>query len=106
MPELTQLDKLKLQLDITDDKLDDKLNLLLDDAEADILGYCQRDELPFGLYPAQRELVIYRYNKEGVEGQTSHSEGGISRSWDNDIPSEIKSSLNQYRLAKVTKYAT
>lgn len=102
---MSQLKKLKLQLDITDDKLDDKLNLLLDDAEADILGYCQRDELPFGLYSAQRELAIIRYNKEGVEGQTSHSEGGISRSWgENDIPQSMKSVLNQYRLAKVVGY--
>lgn len=104
--DVTQLEKLKLQLGITDNSQDDALDLLLDDAESDILTYTNRTELPTALESTQRQLAIIRYNKEGVEGQTAHSEGGISRTWDDDIPSDIKATLNQYRLAKVTKYAT
>lgn len=103
---MSQLEKLKLQLGITDDSKDGDLTLLLEDVEMDILAYCQRTVLPAGLESTQRQLAIIRYNKEGVEGQTSHSEGGISRSWVDDIPAESKVILNQHRLAKAVRYAT
>ena len=50
----------------------------------------------------QVEIAAYMLNKRGAEGQTSHSENGISRSYeDGDIP---KSLLNQIiPLAKVVK---
>lgn len=32
-------------------------------------------------YDDIKELALYRYNKIGVEGQESHSEGGTSRSY-------------------------
>lgn len=30
------------------------------------------------------KAVIYAYNKQGAEGQSSHSENGISRTWINE----------------------
>lgn len=32
-------------------------------------------------YSNIRELALYDYNQEGAEGQTNHSENGISRVW-------------------------
>lgn len=32
-------------------------------------------------YPNIRELALYDFNQFGAEGQTSHSENNISRSW-------------------------
>ena len=62
---------------------------------------------PVGTVPdkyaaVQVEIAAYMLNKRGAEGQTSHSENGISRSYeDGDIP---KSLLNQIiPLAKVVK---
>lgn len=38
----------------------------------------------------QVEIAAYMLNKRGVEGQTSHSENGISRTYENaDIPASM-----------------
>lgn len=40
------------------------------------------------------EIVAYMLNKRGAEGQTAHSENGISRSYGSaDIPAELLSQL-------------
>lgn len=40
------------------------------------------------------EIVVYMLNKRGAEGQTAHSENGISRSYGSaDIPAELLSQL-------------
>lgn len=42
----------------------------------------------------QLEIAIYMLNKRGAEGQTSHSENGISRSYENaDIPKSMLRSI-------------
>lgn len=38
----------------------------------------------------QVEIAVYLINKRGAEGETAHSENGISRTYDNaDIPSAL-----------------
>lgn len=38
----------------------------------------------------QVEITVYLLNKRGAEGQTSHSENGVSRTYENgDIPSAL-----------------
>lgn len=43
------------------------------------------------MYDLIKELAIYDYNHIGGEGETSHSENGISRTWEprNDILADI-----------------
>ena len=44
-------------------------------------------EVPVEYATRQCEIAAYMLNKRGAEGQTSHSENGISRSYENaDIP--------------------
>ncbi|WP_438319185.1 phage head-tail connector protein [Sporosarcina sp. FA9] len=100
-----QLKKLKIQLDINDLERDDLLQLMLEDVEADLLTLTNRTKLPPSLESIQRQIVIIQYNKQGVEGQSSHSEGGISRSFE-DLPQSLQSAINQKRLAKLVRYAT
>lgn len=102
---MNTLEKLKIMLGITGNDQDDMLQLLLDDVEVDLLTWTNRKELPPALEPIQRQISVIRYNKQGIEGQSAHSEGGISRSFE-DLPESIRSVINQYRLLKVTKYAT
>lgn len=83
---ITQLEKLKLKLNNSEN--DDLLQLYLDDASEFILNQTHLDVLPQGLFSTQIELAIIYYNKQGIEGQTSHSEGGISRSFE-DVPESI-----------------
>lgn len=43
------------------------------------------------------EIAVYLLNKRGAEGQTSHSENGISRSYeDGDIPYSLMSQITPY----------
>lgn len=102
---MTQFEKLKIMLGIKsdNDSHDDELNLLLEDVADDILTYCNRAVLPLRLEATQRQMAVIRYNMQGVEGQTAHSEGGISRSFD-ELPQSIRNTLNQHRLAKVATY--
>lgn len=104
---MTQLEKLKLQLGIKrdDDSQDDDLMLLLEDVSVDLLIWTNRAELPLALESTQRQIAIIRYNMQGVEGQSAHSEGGVSRSFD-DLPMSLQSLINQYRLLKVVRYAS
>ena len=75
------------------------ITLLYEDAASDILSWTNRDIVTPSLEPVVRQLVILRYNKVGIEGETNHSEGGISRSFA-DLPSDLQQSIGQHRLLK------
>lgn len=103
---MSQLEKLKTMLGISadDTSQDAALQLLLDDVASDLLAWTNRTTLPAALEPTQRQIAVIRYNMQGVEGQKSHSEGGISRSFD-ELPESIRATIAQYRLLKVVRYA-
>lgn len=47
-------------------------------------------EVPVQYDTLQCEIAAYMLNKRGAEGQTSHSENGISRSYENaDVPASM-----------------
>lgn len=47
-------------------------------------------EVPEQYHTLQCEIAAYMLNKRGAEGQTSHSENGISRSYENaDVPASM-----------------
>lgn len=94
---MQELNKMKLKLDIKDNSQDDLLNLYLEDAKDTILELTHLSEVPTSLLSTQVELAIIMYNKEGIEGQTSHSEGGISRSFEDDIPKGIMKKIRAAR---------
>ncbi len=81
------------------------LNQLLEDAETEILDYCNRDVLLPRMLGLQRELAIVYYNRLGSEGESSRSEGGVSVSYSTDIPENIKRRLNSYRRLKAVRLA-
>ena len=81
---MTQLERFKLRL--TENASDEELEDLLESAKAVILSR----RFPFGEVPDEIEnrykdlhirIAVEMYNKKGAEGQTSHSENGISRSF-------------------------
>lgn len=53
---------------------------LLEDAEGMLLAYTGRMMLPGALQTAVVQLALVLYNRKGIEGQSAHSEGGVSRS--------------------------
>lgn len=74
---------------------------LLKDAEIEILNYCNRPKIVKGMEVAIRSLAIVYYNRIGSEGESSRSEGGISRTFETGIPADIKHSLSRYRVGRM-----
>ena len=97
-----QVEKLKVRLNEEDIAL---LEQLLEDAEFEILDYCNRDVLLPRMLGLERELAIIYYNRLGSEAESSRSEGGITVSYSTDIPENIKRRLNSYRRLKAVKLA-
>ena len=88
---MTQLERLKIR--ITENVSDIELEDLLESAKAVILSR----RFPFGEHPVDIEdkykdlqirIAVEMYNKQGAEGETSHSENGISRSYSSASVSE------------------
>lgn len=99
---MTQLERLKRRIDEDDDLL---LESLLEDAEAEILDFCNRDILLPKMKGLQRELAIIYHNRIGSEGESSRSEGGVSVAYSTEIPENIKSRLISYRRLKIVGVA-
>lgn len=95
---MLQIDRLKIKLGIPvfDASQDSLLTIYLEDAKDTILELTNLEEIPQKLLSVQEELVIIAFNKQGVEGQTSHSEGGISRSFE-DIPESLMKKIKSCR---------
>ena len=72
---------------LPDTDTDDVLNAMLADAGALILnrmypfGYAEDMTVPPRYERIQIQLAVELYTRRGAEGQTGHSENGISRSW-------------------------
>lgn len=94
-----KLDKLRLMVGANESE-DNLLLIYLTDAESAILNrlYPMEEELNYTL-PARYEsrvieIAAYLYNKRGAEGETSHNENGISRSYENgSIPESMLSDI-------------
>ena len=88
---MTQLERLKIR--ITENVTDEELEDILESAKAVILSR----RLPFGEWPEEIEprykdlqirIAVEMYSKQGAEGQLSHSENGISRTYSSASVSE------------------
>ena len=89
---MTQLERLRIR--ITGNDIDDKeLEDILESAKAVILSR----RFPFGEYPEDIEprykdlqirIAVEMFNKIGAEGETAHSENGVSRTYSSASVSE------------------
>ena len=82
--------------DAADDAL---LEEMLKTAGEMICAYTARSVLPDALRGAQLELAAILYNRMGMEGESAHAEGSVSRSADS-LPEYLRRQLNPFRLAK------
>ena len=93
----SNLSKLKLLLNIDSEetKEDEVLKLYLQIAEQKVLNRLYPFSSNVGLVPLQYtekviEIAQYLYLRRGSEGETSHSENGVSRSYENaDVPNSM-----------------
>lgn len=88
---MTQLERLKIR--IPENTNDAELEDLLESAKAVILSR----RFPFGEHPIDIEdrykdlqirIAVEMFNKRGAEGETAHSENGVSRSYSSASVSE------------------
>ena len=89
----------RLKLRIPDARNDALLEEMLDSAEGIILAYTGRDVVPEKLEGAQVEIAAMLYNRMGMEGESAHAEGSVSRSADS-LPEYVRRQLNPYRVAR------
>ena len=88
---MTQLERLKIR--ITENVSDVELEDILESAKAVILSR----RFPYGFYPLEIEdrykdlqirIAVEMYAKRGAEGETAHSENGVSRTYSSASVSE------------------
>jgi hypothetical protein len=88
---MTQLERLKMK--ITEKVTDAELEDILESAKAVILSR----RFPFGEQPTEIEerykdlqirISVEMFNKRGAEGETAHSENGVSRTYSSASVSE------------------
>lgn len=96
-----------LGLDSDNEEYLNKLELLLMDSLYLILDFTGREledeKIPASFYVYAKQLAIISWNKEGMEGETSRSEGGVSQTFVKGIPEEIQSALIKYRRGSVIR---
>ncbi len=100
MPQEEKLTALKAMVGNSDS--DEVLSVYLSFAGSKILAKAypyQNDvtEVPAQYAHLQVEIAAYMLNKRGAEGQTSHSENGVSRSYEKgDVPSSMLKAVIPY----------
>lgn len=94
------LENIKLLLNIMDNSKDNLLGYLISNVKQKILSYTNQTEILPQMEYLVEELVVLRYNKLGSEGLQSESFSGVSQTFNQDIPQDIKSQLNQFRRLK------
>lgn len=100
---MNKLDQLKILLGKQGDNSEDDLLLMLLTLSAQkILDrvYPYDDsikEVPSRYATKQVEIAVYLYNKRGAEGQISHSENTISRTYESaDVPESLMKGITPY----------
>jgi hypothetical protein len=90
----------KARADITDATQNELIGQYIKDAEYFILGVTGQPSLPIGLEGAQIDIAVGAWGKRGAEGESSHSEGGVSVTYESLSPA-LQALLRAYTLARV-----
>lgn len=92
---MNQLEKLKRLLN--EQENDDLLELYLEDAKNIICELRYTYEVEPQYLSTQLKIAMELYSKSGAEGQTSHSENGISRTYEAaDISPSLLSNITPF----------
>ena len=86
---------------LPDAKADQKdlLSDLIADAGKALCAFTRRQEVPAELEGAQLQLAAVMFNRMGMEGESTHDEGGVMRRAE-AMPEDIACQLRPWRLAK------
>lgn len=99
---MDSLQKLKILLgERASNYTDEYLSLVLDEAEAEAVAYCRRDDVPDGLAVAVVRMALVTVNRTGAEGLAAQGYSGTSETYVDGYPAEIMDILRRYRRMKV-----
>lgn len=89
----------QLKRRLPDAKDEALLNDLLAEAGAFICAYTRRPAVPAQLEAAQVRVAAILFNRLGMEGESAHGEGGVTRTAAL-LPEDLRHWLNGWRLAR------
>lgn len=90
----------KARTGITDATQNELISQYIKDAEYFILGVTGQASVPTALEGAQIDIAVSAWGKRGAEGESSHSEGGVSVTYESLSPA-LQALLRAYTLARV-----
>ena len=103
MTDVEKLAILRNMLDDSDTTSDAIANTYLDAAEKAVInlvypfGDVSEKTMPERYEYEQIEIAAYMLNKRGAEGETAHTEGGTSRTFETgDIPISLRARITAY----------
>lgn len=91
------LEKIKIRLGIEDNSKDLLVLELIQDATNEILDYINMKTIPENNLGIVKDLVIFKYNRIESEGILSESYSGVSQSFVDGYPKELKDRLRRIR---------
>lgn len=95
------IDEIKILLgDAASNFSDAQIGLALKMALAEVQGYCNR-EVDYELEICAERIAIIKLNRMNTEGLASQSYSGVSESYIDGYPADIKAILNRKRKIKV-----
>lgn len=94
---LTELEAVKKLLGKSGTSEDDLLTLLIEHAEEWAKAFCRRDDILPGMKPFIRKVAVIDYNKLSAEGLNAEGYFGVTLSYSDDYPKEIKTALRRFR---------
>ena len=100
MTDIEKLHAMKARAGISDSAQDELLRQYIRDAEYFILGVTGQKALPTALEGAQLDIAVSAWGKRGAEGESAHSEGGVSVTYESLSPA-LQALLRGYTLARV-----
>lgn len=86
---------------LTGETDNDKVSLFLENAESKILEVTNRPEMIDALMQSKLDLAVALYVRNGTEGESSHSEGGVNYSFVS--PEDILKSARNYSLTPIAR---
>lgn len=91
------VEKLKIMLEITSNFKDVLLGMIVEDVIVSLKLYTNSENFSESLV---RRIAVIRYNCMGGEGLANESYNGISQTFLNDLPADIKAELKAIRKVK------
>jgi hypothetical protein len=96
------IEEIKILLgDAANNYTEDMIGLVAKHTVAEVQAYCNRDVLDYELEMVAVRLAVIRLNRINTEGLASQAMSGVSETYVDGYPDDIRAILNRKRKIKV-----